>query len=119
MKKIAKTPSPPYVCAVFTSIRTDVYEGYEKMNDNLFKEIHTISGYLGNEYFRDENGFGINVSYSNLSISCFHFLFHKAKYIESFEQPNIYFYLPKFKILKNHIVKKKWDESLLRRSQTN
>ena len=59
-------------------------------------------------------------SFSNLSISCFHFLFHKAKYIESFEQPNIYFYLPKFKILKNHIVKKnKWDESLLRRSQTN
>jgi heme-degrading monooxygenase HmoA len=63
LKKIAKTPSPPYVCAVFTSIRTDVYEGYEEMNDNLFKEIHTISGYLGNEYFRDENGFGINVSY--------------------------------------------------------
>ena len=63
MEKITKTPPPPYVCAVFTSIRTDIDEGYEKMNDNLFKEIYTISGYLGNESFRDKNGFGINVSY--------------------------------------------------------
>ena len=63
MKKISNTPSPPYVCAVFTSIRTEINEGYEQMNDILFKEINKVSGYLGNETFRDKDGFGVNVSY--------------------------------------------------------
>ena len=61
--KIANTPRPPYVCAIFTSIRTDVQEGYDKMDELTFKEIETIKGYLGYESFRDENGFGVNVSY--------------------------------------------------------
>ena len=60
---IANTPKPPYIAAVFTSIRTDVEEGYEKMNELTFKELESIEGYLGYEAFRDENGFGVNVSY--------------------------------------------------------
>ena len=60
---IANTPKPPYIAVVFTSIRTDVEEGYEKMNELTFKELESIEGYLGYEAFRDENGFGVNVSY--------------------------------------------------------
>ena len=30
---IANTPQPPYVVAVFTSIRTDVEEGYDEMDE--------------------------------------------------------------------------------------
>ena len=61
--KIANTPRPPYVCAIFTSIRTDVQEGYDEMDELTFKEIETNEGYLGCESFRDEDGFGVNVSY--------------------------------------------------------
>ena len=60
---IANTPKPPYVAAIFTSIRTNVEEGYDKMDELTFKEIETINGYLGYEAYRDENGFGVNVSY--------------------------------------------------------
>ena len=61
--KIASTPKPPYVCAIFTSIRTNIEEGYEKMDALTFKEIENIEGYLGCESFRNKNGFGVNVSY--------------------------------------------------------
>lgn len=62
---IANTPKPPYIAAIFTSIRTDVEEGYEQMNELTFKELESIEGYLGYEAFRDENGFGVNISYWN------------------------------------------------------
>ena len=55
--QIANTPKPPYVCAVFTSIRSDVEDGYDEMDELTFKEIETIEGYLGCESFRDENGY--------------------------------------------------------------
>jgi len=61
--KIATTPSPPYVCAIFTSIRTNFDDGYNEMDKLTFKEIETIDGYLGCESFRNKNGFGVNVSY--------------------------------------------------------
>ena len=63
MKKISPSPSPPYICAVFTSIRTNINEGYEEMNNLLFNEIKNIDGYIGNEAFRDKDGFGVNISY--------------------------------------------------------
>ena len=34
-----------------------------KWTNLTFKEIETINGYLGFEAYRDENGFGVNVSY--------------------------------------------------------
>ena len=60
---IANTPQPPYFSAIFTSIRTEVEEGYDKMDELTFKEIETIEGCLGCETFRDKNSFGVNVSY--------------------------------------------------------
>jgi len=60
---IVNTPKPPYVVAIFTSIRTSIEEGYEEMNTATFTEIQKMEGYLGFEAFRNENGFGVNVSY--------------------------------------------------------
>ena len=60
---LANTPKPPNVSAVFTSIRTDIEEGYDEMNNLTFKELESIKGYLGCEAIRDENSFGVNVSY--------------------------------------------------------
>ena len=39
---IANTPKPPYVSAIFTSIRTDLEEGYDKVDKITFKEIENI-----------------------------------------------------------------------------
>ena len=60
---LANTPKPPNVSAVFTSIRSDVKEGYDEMNNLTFKGLESIEGYLGYEAFRDENDFGVNGSY--------------------------------------------------------
>ncbi len=59
---IAQTPDPPYFAAIFSSVRTDIDEGYYKMNDALFEELSQIPGYLGHESAR-ENGNGITVSF--------------------------------------------------------
>lgn len=60
---IANTPNPTYIATVFTSIRTDVEEGYDEMNELTFKELEIIEGYFGYEAFRNKNSFGVNVSY--------------------------------------------------------
>jgi heme-degrading monooxygenase HmoA len=60
---ISKTPKPPYIAAIFTSIRTTIDEGYEEMNRATFAEIQKMDGYLGFESFRNDEGFGVNVSY--------------------------------------------------------
>ena len=39
---IANTPKPPYVAAIFTSIRTDVEEGSDEMDELDFKEIEIL-----------------------------------------------------------------------------
>jgi len=61
MTELANTPKPPYYAAIFSSVRTDIDEGYYEMNDRLFKELEKIPGYLGNESARNE--VGITVSY--------------------------------------------------------
>lgn len=60
---ITKTPNPPYIAAIFTSIRTTIEEGYEEMNDATHNQIEKMVGYLGYESYRNEDGFGVNVSY--------------------------------------------------------
>ncbi len=61
--KIADTPEPPYYAAIFTSIRTEDDEGYAEMNILTEQEAEKYDGYLGNEYFRNPDGFGIHISY--------------------------------------------------------
>ena len=58
---IAKTPTPPYYAVIFTSLRTDVADGYEKMADLMVELAEKQPGYLGIESARD--GLGITVSY--------------------------------------------------------
>ena len=58
---IANTPKPPYFAVIFTSIRTDVDDGYNVMADAMLKLAIVQDGFLGVESARNE--IGITVSY--------------------------------------------------------
>ncbi len=58
---IASTPAPPYYAVIFTSVRTDVEEGYENMAELMVRLAQQQDGYLGVETARNETG--ITVSY--------------------------------------------------------
>ncbi|NUR06689.1 MAG: antibiotic biosynthesis monooxygenase [Nocardioidaceae bacterium] len=58
---IARTPEPPYVAVVFTSLRTEGDRGYAAMSRRMEELAATQPGYLGLESARD--GLGITVSY--------------------------------------------------------
>lgn len=59
----AETPKPPYYTVVFTSIRTEVEEGYTELNDSLWKDAQKLDGFIGAESQRGEDRFGITVLY--------------------------------------------------------
>ncbi|MBA4496566.1 antibiotic biosynthesis monooxygenase family protein [Paenactinomyces guangxiensis] len=63
MSLIAKTPNPPYYAVIFTSERTEVTKGYEQMAERMLTLASEQPGFLGEESFRDENGFGVTISY--------------------------------------------------------
>lgn len=54
---------PPYYAVIFSSIRTDNNEGYEDMDNAIYQKVKDFQGYLGHEALRNENGFGIHISY--------------------------------------------------------
>jgi heme-degrading monooxygenase HmoA len=58
---IAKTPAPPYYAVIFTSLRTDVDEGYSHTADRMVDLAAGQPGFLGVESAR--SGLGITVSY--------------------------------------------------------
>lgn len=58
---IAKTPAPPYWAVIFTSIRTEIDEGYGKVAERMVELAAEQAGFLGAESARD--GLGITVSY--------------------------------------------------------
>ncbi len=58
---IAATPTPPYYAVIFTSLRTDVDEGYGTMAEQMVELAAQQPGYLGIESARQE--LGITVSY--------------------------------------------------------
>lgn len=57
----AATPAVPYYAVIFTSIRTDGDNGYEKMSNAMVQLAAQQPGFLGVESARD--GLGITVSY--------------------------------------------------------
>jgi len=60
----ARTPEPPYVAVVFTSVRTAREpEAYAAAADRMIALAHEQPGFLGVESARDPDGFGITVSY--------------------------------------------------------
>jgi len=58
---IAQTPPPPYYAVIFTSLRTNVDDGYHQAAEDLLSLAAQQPGYLGCESARD--GLGITVSY--------------------------------------------------------
>jgi heme-degrading monooxygenase HmoA len=58
---IAKTPVPPYYAVIFTSLRTEVEEGYAEMAIRMVELASEQPGFLGVESAR--SGLGITVSY--------------------------------------------------------
>ncbi|KAL7568101.1 hypothetical protein ACA910_019499 [Epithemia clementina (nom. ined.)] len=58
---IAHTPSPPYFAVIFTSVRTEVEEGYTAMADRMLKLAAEQEGFVGVESAR--NDVGITISY--------------------------------------------------------
>ena len=60
---LARTPPPPYVAVIFSSLRTEGDAGYADMADRMAQLAAGQPGYLGAESARDAQGFGITVSY--------------------------------------------------------
>jgi heme-degrading monooxygenase HmoA len=60
---IATTPDPPYYAVIFTSLRTDVEEGYGDASDRMIELAAQQPGFLGVESARGDDGLGITVSY--------------------------------------------------------
>ena len=58
---IAPTPAPPYYAVIFTSLRTEIEEGYGDMAEQMVTLAAGQPGFLGVESARD--GLGITVSY--------------------------------------------------------
>jgi heme-degrading monooxygenase HmoA len=50
---IAETPAPPYYAVVFTSVRTEVHEGYAEMAAAMAELAARQPGYLGIESARE------------------------------------------------------------------
>jgi heme-degrading monooxygenase HmoA len=59
----ARSLRPPYWAVIFTSQRTEGDNGYEKTADHTLEIAAQQPGYLGIEYARGTDGFGITVSY--------------------------------------------------------
>lgn len=58
---IANTPKPPYYAVVFSTLRTDIGEGYLETAEKMEALAKLQKGYLGMESAR--NDVGITVSY--------------------------------------------------------
>ncbi len=63
MSRFAPLPGPPYYAVIFTAQRTDCDHGYGAMADTISALAEKPPGYLGVETTRDEDSFGITVSY--------------------------------------------------------
>jgi len=59
----ASTPEPPYYAVIFTSLRTEIDEGYGDMASRMIDLASEQPGFLGVESARGADGLGITVSY--------------------------------------------------------
>lgn len=58
---VARTPEPPYVAVIFSSLQTDDLDGYAETATRMEQLAAEQPGYLGYETAR--SGLGITVSY--------------------------------------------------------
>src|SRR5207244_1343839 len=61
--ELAQTPRPPYFAVIFTSIRSDVDEGYETTAARMVELVEQQPGFLGYESSRGADGLGTTISY--------------------------------------------------------
>ncbi len=61
MSLIAKTPKPPYYAVIFSSIRSQLDDGYVETADRMIELAKQQTGFLGIESARES--LGITVSY--------------------------------------------------------
>ena len=61
MQTVAQTPSPPYYAVIFTSVRSEVDDGYAHAAKRMLELATKQPGFLGFETARQE--IGISVSY--------------------------------------------------------
>jgi heme-degrading monooxygenase HmoA len=61
MASLARTPEPPYLAVIFTSIRTPTDAGYDAMAAEMDRLVTQQDGYLGHDSARSE--IGMTVSY--------------------------------------------------------
>ncbi len=59
----ATLPAPPYYSVIFSSLRTPGEAGYGATADRMVELAQAQPGFLGVESARDEQGFGITVSF--------------------------------------------------------
>ncbi|MFO0947390.1 MAG: antibiotic biosynthesis monooxygenase [Planctomycetota bacterium] len=64
MSRMAKTPDPPYVAVIFSSLRVTLNgDDYSRTAERMEELAGLEPGFLGIESARDESGYGITVSY--------------------------------------------------------
>ena len=63
LRMFKKDIPTPYYAVVFSSERTTEVEGYKEMDKLIYQEVEKNPGYIGHEGTRQEDGFGIHVSY--------------------------------------------------------
>ena len=61
MSEIAKTPQPPYYAVIFSSLRSDIDEGYGETAARMVELAAQQPGFLGVESVREN--LGITISY--------------------------------------------------------
>ena len=60
---LARTPEPPYLAVIFTSVLSGDADGYAEMSEMMDKLASLQDGYLGHDSARNASGLGITVSY--------------------------------------------------------
>jgi len=60
---LARTPEPPYLAVIFTSLRAPGDHGYADMAERMLALAAGQPGFLGVESARGADGLGITVSY--------------------------------------------------------
>jgi len=63
MTLFAPTPKPPYYAVIFTSELSADTDGYAQMGERMMELAAQQDGFLGVESTRNEDGYGITVSY--------------------------------------------------------
>lgn len=63
VSRFAPLPKPPYYAVTFAAQLSDDRDGYDETANRMVTSAQSMPGFLGIETTRDEQGFGITISY--------------------------------------------------------